>query len=104
MTANEEYGQMIDQSVFPGEQGGPHVNKFAAMAVAFRIAQSDEYKRTQKAIVENAAYLARALENEGMTLAYGGTDTHLLLLDLGKIKTQSGFPLKGEIGVRMLDL
>jgi len=104
MTANEEYGRMIDQSVFPGEQGGPHVNKFAAMAVAFRIAQSEEFKRAQKAIVRNAAYLARALENEGMTLAYGGTDTHLLLLDLGKIKTESGFPLKGEIGVRMLDL
>jgi glycine hydroxymethyltransferase len=104
MTANEEYGRMIDQAVFPGEQGGPHVNKFAAMAVAFKIAQGEEFKRAQKEIVKNASCLAHALENEGMTLAYGGTDTHLLLLDLGKIKTENGFPLKGEIGVRMLDL
>jgi len=104
ITANPEYAEVLEQAVFPGEQGGPHVNKFAAMAVAFKIAQGEEYKRTQRTIVQNAQYLAGALEKEGLSLAYGGTDTHLLLIDLKKIKTGSGFPLKGEIAVRILDL
>lgn len=104
ITARQDYVEALEQAVFPGEQGGPHVNKFAAMAVAFRIARSEEYKKTQKAIVQNARYLAQALEREGLSLAYGGTDTHLLLIDLNRIKTRSGFPLKGEIAVRILDL
>ncbi|UCB44634.1 MAG: glycine cleavage system aminomethyltransferase GcvT [Spirochaetota bacterium] len=104
ITSNPDYAETLEQAVFPGEQGGPHVNKFAAMAVAFKIAQSDVYKRTQKQIIQNAKYLARALENEGLSLAYGGTDTHLMLIDLNKIKTKSGYPLKGEIAVRILDL
>lgn len=104
ITSNPEHAELLEQAVFPGEQGGPHVNKFAAMAVAFGIAAGEEYKRTQRSIVKNAALLARSLEKEGLSLAYGGSDTHLLLVDLKKIKTKSGFPLKGEIAVRILDL
>jgi len=104
MTTNHEYAENIDQAVFPGEQGGPHVNKFAAMSVAFKIAQSDEYKKTQKQIVENTKYLGEVLEKNGLRLAYGGTDTHLLMIDLNSIKTKTGFPVKGEIAVRILDL
>ena len=104
MTRDPDRAELLEQAVFPGEQGGPHVNKFAAMAVAFGIAAGDEYRRTQKAIVKNARLLAQALEKEGLTLAYGGTDTHLLLVDCSKIKTKSGYPLKGEIAVRILDL
>ncbi len=104
MTTKKDYAEIIDQAVFPGEQGGPHVNKFAAMAVAFKIAQGEEFKKTQEAIVENARYLANVLEKDGLKLAYGGTDTHLLLIDLNTIKTESGFSLKGEIAVRILDL
>ena len=104
ITADLNRAEVLEQSVFPGEQGGPHVNKFAAMAVAFGIAAGDEYKRTQRMIVKNAGLLGRALEKEGLSLAYGGTDTHLLLVDCGKIKTKSGYPLKGEIAVRILDL
>jgi len=104
MTTNKEYAQRIEQAVFPGEQGGPHVNKFAAMAVAFGIAASDQFKKVQRDIVNNATLLGQALEKNGLKLAYGGTDTHLLLLDLNKVQTTSGFPLKGEIAVRILDL
>jgi glycine hydroxymethyltransferase len=104
ITANPDYAEILEQAVFPGEQGGPHVNKFAAMAVAFKIAQSDEYRRVQWDIVLNAKLLAGALENEGLSLAYGGTDTHLMLINLNRIKTKSGYPLKGEIAVRILDL
>nr|MBC7244562.1 glycine cleavage system aminomethyltransferase GcvT [Chloroflexota bacterium] len=104
MTTDEEKAQMIDAAVFPGEQGGPHVNKFAAMAVAFKIAQTEKFRRLQYAIVENAKAFADSLAKRGLKLAYGGTDTHLLVVDLRGIKTKTGFPLRGEIAARILDL
>ncbi len=104
ITTEEEKAQKIDTAVFPGEQGGPHVNKFAAMAVAFNIARTKPFKELQKQIVENARDLAAALEKRGLRLAYGGTDTHLMVIDLNAIKTPTGFPLKGEIAARILDL
>ncbi len=104
MTTDKEYAERIEQAVFPGEQGGPHVNKFAAMAVAFGIAAGDEFKNVQRDIVKNARFLGDVLERNGLKLAYGGTDTHLLLIDLNAVEIKSGFPLKGEIAVRILDL
>lgn len=104
MTTDQDKGQLLDAAVFPGEQGGPHVNKFAAMAVAFKIAQTEPFRRLQYAIVENASAFADSLTQRGLKLAYGGTDTHLLLVDLRPIKTQTGFPLRGEMGARILDL
>jgi glycine cleavage system T protein len=104
MTTDEDKAQLIDAAVFPGEQGGPHVNKFAAMAVAFKIAQTDVFHRLQHTIVENARAFADSLAGCGLKLAYGGTDTHLLLVDLRPIKTESGFPLRGEMAARILDL
>ena len=94
----------IDTSVFPGQQGGPHVNKFAAHAVAFKIAQSEAFQQLQQQIVENASVLASALVDHGLTLAYGGTNTHLLLVDLRPLITDTGFPVMGEIASRVLDL
>ncbi len=94
----------IDQAVFPGAQGGPHVNKFAAMAVAFALAQTPQFKRLMFKIVENAKALARFLEEQGLRLCYGGTDTHLLVLDLRAIPTRNGNPLMGEVAARILDL
>ncbi len=104
MTSDEDKAQRLDAAVFPGAQGGPHVNKFAAMAVAFKIAQTDPFRRLQHAIVENAQAFAGSLTKRGLKLAYGGTNTHLLLLDLRSVKTQTGFPLRGEMVARMLDL
>lgn len=94
----------IDTAIFPGEQGGPHVNKFAALAVALRAAQSPAFAELQKRIIDNAAALARALADEGLTLAYGGTDTHLLLVDLRTLPSETGFVMMGEIASRILDL
>jgi len=104
LTTNYEYAEKIDQAVFPGEQGGPHANKFAAMAVAFKIAKTNKYIETQKKIAANAKYLGEVIEKNGIKLAYGGTNTHLLMVDLNSIETTTGFKLKGEIAVRMLDL
>lgn len=104
LTTDEELAQAIDMAIFPGEQGGPHVNKFAAMAVAFRIAQTEAFRQLQHRIVRNARALAEGLQKRGLKLAYGGTDTHLLLIDLKSIPSDTGFPLWGEPAVRILDL
>ena len=104
LTTSEEMANKIDMSVFPGEQGGPHTMKFAAMAVAFKIAQTEPFRRLQWRIKENAAALAEGLRKRGLKLAYGGTDTHLCVLDLNGVKSNTGFPLRGEPAVRLLDM
>lgn len=91
----------IDRAVFPGEQGGPHLNKVGAMAVAFKVADSPGFKATQHQIRANAAALAEALTERSVGLAYGGTDTHLLVIDLKR--TGASGDLRGEPAVRMLD-
>ena len=103
LTTDGEKAKKIESSVFPGEQGGPHVNKFAALAVAFKIARTKEFHNLQKRIVENCKVLAAALQNEGLKLSYGGTNTHLLVIDLRNIK-ENGYSLKGEPASRILDL
>jgi len=104
LTTDEELAQIIDMAIFPGEQGGPHVNKFAALSVAFHIAQTEPFRQLQRQIVANAQALAQGLRKRGLRLAYGGTDTHLLLVDLKSISSPTGFPVWGEPAVRILDL
>lgn len=104
LTTDEEKAQRIDNAVFPGEQGGPHVNKFAAMAVAFKIAQTAKFKKLQEKIVENAKVLTSSLKSRGLKIAYGGTNIHLLVIDLRAMESRTGFSLKGEIAARILDL
>jgi glycine cleavage system T protein len=104
LTTDPERAMRIDQAVFPGEQGGPHVNKFAAMAVAFQIAGTRRFRDLQFRIVENARALADSLQHLGLRLAYGGTDTHLLVVDLNSVETDTGYGLKGDPAARILDL
>jgi len=104
LTTDGEKAQLIDSAVFPGEQGGPHINKFAAIAVAFKIAQTEKFRRLQERIMENAVALSDALDKRGLRIAYGGTNTHLLCIDLNAIPTKTDFPLKGETAARILDL
>lgn len=104
LTTDEDYAKKIDNAVFPGEQGGPHINNIAAKAVAFKIASTPYFKNLMEKIVENASALADELKSLGLKLAYNGTDTHMLLVDLNHIKTESGYPLKGEVAARILDL
>ncbi len=104
LTTDEALAQAIDLAVFPGEQGGPHVNKFAAMAVAFKLARTEQFRRLQHQIVANARALADALQKRGLRLAYGGTDTHLLVADLKSIPTRTGYPVWGSRQLRILDL
>ena len=78
----EELAQTIDKAVFPGTQGGPLEHIIAAKAVAFGEALSDEFKAYQTQVVKNAAVLAQALTEEGFRIVSGGTDNHLMLVDL----------------------
>lgn len=81
----EEFGKKIDKSIFPGIQGGPLMHVIAAKAVAFGEALQDSFKEYAKNIVANAKRLAESLQTEGLTLVSGGTDNHLLLVDVSKI-------------------
>ena len=104
LSTDPDIASRIDTAVFPGQQGGPHVNKFAALAVTLKLAQEPAFAALQRRIVENAGHLARALAQNGLALAYGGTNTHLLLVDLREIKSDTGFVMMGEIASRILDL
>ena len=80
----EELAKKIDSAIFPGSQGGPLLHIIAAKAVAFGEALKPEFKDYQRRIVENAAVLARSLTDAGFDLVSGGTDNHLMLVDLRK--------------------
>jgi glycine hydroxymethyltransferase len=81
----QEYAQPIDKSVFPGMQGGPLMHVIAAKAVAFGEALRPRFRRYQEQIVRNARSLGEALVERGFRLVSGGTDTHLLLVDLTRL-------------------
>lgn len=104
LTTDPQKAAMIDNAVFPGEQGGPHINNIAAKAVAFAIAKTKKFKELQRKVKENIQHLANAFKELGIKLAYGGSDTHLLLIDLKSLKTPYKTPLSGEIASRILDL
>ena len=78
----EELAKKIDKAIFPGIQGGPLMHIIAAKAVCFGEAMTPEFKAYQKNVVDNAATLAQALLNNGFSLVSGGTDNHLILVDL----------------------
>lgn len=78
----EEFAKDIDKAVFPGVQGGPLVHIIAAKAVAFGEALREDFKEYQKQVVANAKVLAEELRNQGLRLVSGGTDNHLLLVDV----------------------
>jgi glycine hydroxymethyltransferase len=80
--AKEKYGPAIDKTVFPGVQGGPLVHVMAAKAVCFQEAMEPEFIDYQKQVLANARALAESLMDAGFRVVSGGTDTHLLLLDV----------------------
>lgn len=78
----EKYGKAIDKAVFPGIQGGPLMHIIAAKAVCFLEAMQPEFAEYQKQIIKNAKALADGLKNRGINMVSGGTDNHLILVDL----------------------
>lgn len=97
----EEHAKMIDKAIFPGLQGGPLMHVIAAKAVAFKEALSPEFKEYQQQVIKNANKLAEELMKRGFNLVSGGTDNHLLLLDLRNknITGKDAEKLLDEVGV-----
>lgn len=93
----EEFAKAIDKSVFPGVQGGPLMHVIAAKAVSFGEALQPDFKDYAARIVSNARAFAEALQAEGLTLVSGGTDNHLVLIDVSKIG------LTGKVAEHLLD-
>ncbi|WP_044641338.1 serine hydroxymethyltransferase [Risungbinella massiliensis] len=93
----EEYAKAIDKAVFPGIQGGPLMHVIAAKAVAFGEALSDEFQEYSAQIVKNARAMATRLQEKGFTLISGGTDNHLILIDVRNME------LTGKVAEHLLD-
>lgn len=92
-------GKKIDKAVFPGLQGGPHLNQIASVAVTLREAMSPAFKTYAKQVVKNARAMASEFKRLGWHVISGGTETHLILLDVwnnGNPSTSSGRPLTGR--------
>ena len=97
----EKYGAMINKAVFPGSQGGPLMHIIAAKAVCFKEALSPEFREYQLQIKKNAQALCSELIKNGIDIVSGGTDNHLMLLDLSK-KGMTGKELEhnlDEVGI-----
>lgn len=82
LSNHEEIGKKINSAIFPGLQGGPLMHVIAAKAVAFGEALRPEFKTYARAVIDNAKTLAEALKSAGLSIVSGGTDTHLMLVDL----------------------
>lgn len=104
ITHRGDVASKVDRAVFPGEQGGPHVHAIAALAVALRLAATEQFKELQRQTVINAERLASKLGARGLRIPYGGTDSHMLLVDCKSVVGADGTPLSGDQAARILDL
>jgi glycine hydroxymethyltransferase len=95
-----EYAKKIDSAVFPGTQGGPLMHIIAAKAVAFGEALQPSFKEYQIKVLENAKTLAATLQEEGLRIVSGGTDNHLMLVDLGVLDKEE---VNGKVVEKALD-
>ncbi|MFW6387497.1 MAG: serine hydroxymethyltransferase, partial [Thermodesulfobacteriota bacterium] len=93
----EEFAKKINSKIFPGSQGGPLMHAIAAKAVAFREAQADDFKAYARQVVNNARALADGLQEQGLNLVSGGTDNHLVLVDL------TGSEITGKMAEKALE-
>jgi glycine hydroxymethyltransferase len=96
----KEYGQAVDRSVFPGLQGGPHMNTICALAVALKEASTSDYRKYTTQVCINARTLAERLQENGFNLIGGGTDNHMVLVDI----KQSAEDVQVENGAVMSDI
>jgi glycine hydroxymethyltransferase len=104
ITTDQRLSNRIDRAVFPGEQGGPHVNAYAGMAVAFKLAGTDQFRTLQHQVVKNCAMFTKRLSERGFRIPYGGTDTHLMNLACNTVVGEDGTGLSGDMASRILDI
>jgi len=103
MTTDKALAKKIDKAVFPGEQGGPHVHIFAALALTFKLAKTQEFRKLQSQTIKNAIALSEELKSRGFRIPFGGTDCHMLNVDCTGIKAPDGTSLSGDQAARILD-
>jgi len=99
----KELSDKIDRAVFPGMQGGPHNNTIAAISQSFFEAKNQAFKKYQKQVIKNSRALAEALKNLGFNLISGGTDNHLMLIDLKNSSNLSGIKIDGLEAEKQLE-
>ena len=104
ITHSKDIAKKMDRAVFPGEQGGPHMNSVAGLAVAMKLAKAPQFHELQHQTAKNAVALADTIQERGIRIAYGGTDTHMLLVDCKSIVGDDGATLSGDIAARILDI
>ena len=104
MTTNRLISRKLDRAVFPGEQGGPHVNTFVGLALAFKLAKTEDYKNLQQKTIDNAIAMVDQFQKRGLKVPFGGTDTHLINIDCSSIKGADGSTLSGDMASRILDV
>jgi glycine hydroxymethyltransferase len=104
LTTDAAIAKKIDSAVFPGEQGGPHVNVFAALALTFKLAQTRQFKKLQEQTIKNAQAMADQFRKRGLRVPFGGTNSHLVNVDTTTVKSPDGIPLTGDQAARILDL
>src|SRR5512138_3327805 len=104
LTTDAAIAKKIDKAVFPGEQGGPHVNVFAALALTFKLAQTKQFKKLQAQTIKNARAMADQFKKRGLRVPFGGTDSHMVNVDVTTVKSPDGVPLTGDQAARILDI
>ncbi|MBI1793106.1 MAG: serine hydroxymethyltransferase [Chloroflexi bacterium] len=104
LTTDAAIAKKIDKAVFPGEQGGPHVNVFAALALTFKLTQTKQFKQLQAQTLKNAKAMADQFEKRGLRVPFGGTDTHLVNVDCTSVVGEDGTKLSGDQASRILDI
>jgi len=104
LTTDAAIAKKLDKAVFPGEQGGPHVHVFASLALAFKLAQTKQFKKLQEQTIKNAVAMADQFAKRGLRVPFGGTNTHLLNVDVTSVVGEDGTKLSGDQAARILDL
>jgi glycine hydroxymethyltransferase len=104
LTHDASLAKKLDRAVFPGEQGGPHVHVFAAMASTFKLAKTEQFKQLQRQIIKNCIALTDQLQKRGFHIPFGGTNTHLTNLDCKSIRGENNVTLSGDQAARILDI
>ena len=104
MTTDAAIAKKLDKAVFPGEQGGPHVQVFAGLALAFKLAQTKQFKQLQAQTIKNAVAMADQFTKRGFRVPFGGTDCHMLNVDVTSVIGEDGTKLSGDQAARILDI